>query len=124
MRSLGWLFAERQPAKMAEARKNETTNRKLVLRIVAKFIALTGFDHLLDWFSDFVRVADQGIRALRRAGFYIHETGCSRFDEALRTLHALQAEYYYDCKLSKPKSFLPINHRNGFAQLVGRLGES
>jgi hypothetical protein len=51
---------------------------------------------------------EQVIRALKKGGFYVHETSGSRFDEALRTLDALQAEYYYDCKLSmrgNPKAF-------------------
>jgi len=43
---------------------------------------------------------EQVIRALKKGGFYIHETSGSRFVEVLRTLDALQAEYYYDCKLS------------------------
>jgi hypothetical protein len=43
---------------------------------------------------------EQVIRALKKGGFYAHETSRSRFHEALRTLDALQAEYYYDCKLS------------------------
>jgi hypothetical protein len=85
---------------MAEARNNRAINRILVLSIVAKFISLTGFDHLLDWLSD-SHVAEMG-------GFNIHESNDSRFDEALRTLDVLQAEYYYDCKLSmrgNPKAF-------------------
>jgi len=70
---------------------------------------------------------EQVIRALRKSGFYINESSGSRFDEVPRTLDALQAEYYYDCKLSmrgNSKAFCRFNHRNGFAQLVGRLGEN
>src|SRR6266705_6528853 len=51
---------------------------------------------------------EQVIRALRKSGIYINESSGSRFDEVRRTLDALQAEDYYDCKLSmrgNPKTF-------------------